>query len=89
MTKKEIKILFSKEIKELNQSRLTVIVGLLLLVTNVVLVILTITSIYTLIFILPLLYILRKQFREFQMKKMVYDLSRCIVDEEFYQNYMK
>ena len=89
MNKKEIKKLLSKKTIEVNQSRLTVIVGLLLLVTNVVLVILTITSIYTLIFILPLLYILRKQFREFQMKKMVYDLSRCIVDEEFYQNYMK
>ena len=87
--KKEIRSLLKKEIKKVNQSRLTVIVGLLLLVTNVLLVIFTITSIYTLIFILPLLYILRKQFREFQMKKMVYDLSRCIVDEEFYENYMK
>ena len=81
--KKEIRSLLKKEIKEVNQSRFKVITGVILLILDIVLVLLNLTSIYTLIFTLPLFYIIRKQMMEFQLKNMMYILSRCIIDDEY------
>jgi len=81
--KKEIRSLLKKEIKEVNQSRFKVITGVILLILDIVLVLLNLASIYTLIFTLPLFYIIRKQMMEFQLKNMMYILSRCIIDDEY------
>tara|TARA_R110000751_G_scaffold28319_7_gene73946 strand:+ start:3693 stop:3962 length:270 start_codon:yes stop_codon:yes gene_type:complete len=80
---KEIRELLKKEIKEVNQSRFKVITGVILLILDIVLVLFSLASIYTLIITLPLVYIIRKQMMEFQMKNMMYILSRCIVDDEY------
>ena len=81
--KKEIKELLKKEIKEVNQSRFKVITGVILLILDIVLVSFSLASIYTLIITFPLVYIIRKQMMEFQLKNMMYILSRCIVDDEY------
>ena len=81
--KKEIRESLKKEIKEVNQSKAKVATGVILLVSDIVLVSLSLVSIYTLIFTLPLLYIIRKQMMEFQLKNMMYILSRCLIDDEY------
>ena len=81
--KKEVKESLKKEIKELNQSKAKVATGIILLVSDIILVSLSLVSIYTLIFTLPLLYIIRKQMMEFQIKNMMYILSRCLIDDEY------
>lgn len=81
--KKEIRESLKKEIKEVNQSKAKVATGIILLISDIVLVSLSLVSIYTLIFTLPLLYIIRKQMMEFQLKNMMYILSRCLIDDEY------
>ena len=81
--KKEIRESLKKEIKEVNQSKAKVATGVILLVSDIVLVSLSLASIYTLIFTLPLLYIIRKQMMEYQLKNMMYILSRCLIDDEY------
>lgn len=81
--KKEIRELLKKEIKEVNQSRLKLITGVVLILSDILLISLSFLSIYTLIFTIPLLYIVRKQMMEFQMKKMMYILTRCLIDDDY------
>mgnify|MGYP000914461115 CR=1 FL=1 len=86
--KKEIKDLLKKEIKEVNQSKGKVITGMLLLLLDIVLVSLSLLSIETLIFTLPLVFIIRKQIFEFKMKKFTLILLRLMVDEEFEKEFL-
>jgi len=86
---KEIKELLEKEIKLVNQSKLKVIVGVGLLLTNLILVMFSLLDIYTLVFSIILLYIVWNQVAEYRINKMTLVLMRYIVDEEFAKEFDK
>ena len=86
---KEIKELLEKEIKLVNQSKLKVIVGVGLLLTNLILVMFSLLDIYTLVFSIILLYIVWNQVAEYRINKMTLVLMRYIVDEEFANEFDK
>ena len=86
---KEIKELLEKEIKLVNQSKLKVIVGVGLLLTNLMLVVFSLLDIYTLVFSIILLYIVWNQVAEYRINKMTLVLMRYIVDEDFAKEFDK
>jgi hypothetical protein len=79
----EIKELLKDKIQEVNKSKTSFIVGALLLVLDVALVISSIFNIYSLIFILPLVYIVRRQFILYRIKQSSLMLMRFLVDDEY------
>lgn len=79
----EIKELLKNEIKAVNQSRVSVIIGIAMVLLDVALVISSVFSIYSLLFILPLVFIVRKQLFEYQLNQAILTFTRYIVDDEF------
>tara|TARA_R110000796_G_scaffold9001_2_gene30990 strand:+ start:3043 stop:3321 length:279 start_codon:yes stop_codon:yes gene_type:complete len=80
---KEIKELLETHIKAVNQSRLKVIVGIVLLTANVILLLLGLLDVSTLVFTLILLYSLWSVTMDHGINKAVLTLMRYIVDSDF------
>jgi hypothetical protein len=83
--KAEIKEHLKNEIKEVKKSRNSILVGLALIILDIVLVISSVLNPYSLLFILPLTIVIRKQLDEFRMKQMILLVSRAMVDKEFFE----
>ena len=81
--KAEIKELLKDELKAVSKSKTSILVGISMIILDVVLVLTSVFSIYSLIFILPITFLLRKQFHEYRVNEMMLILSRYIVDEEY------
>ena len=80
---KEVKELLEKEIKLVNQSRLKVIIGSILLSTNILLLFLGLLDISTLVFTIALIFILWSVIMDYGINKSVLVLMRYIVDDEY------
>jgi len=80
---KEIKQLLKTHIRAVNQSRLKVIVGIVLLTVNVILLLLGLLDTSTLVFTLILLYSLWSVTMDHRINKAVLTLMRYIVDSDF------
>jgi hypothetical protein len=80
----EIKEILKNEIKAVKRSRNSILVGLAIIVLDIILVISSVFNPYSLLFILPLIIIVRKQLDEFRMKQMILFVSRAMVDKEFF-----
>jgi hypothetical protein len=85
--KAEIKELLKNELKAVSKSKTSILVGITMIALDVVLVLTSIFSIYSLIFVLPLILVLRKQIHEYRVNQMMLILSRYIVDEEYAQTF--
>ena len=81
--KAEIKEVLKDEIKAVQKSKIAVLVGIAMVALDVVLVITSFISIYSLIFTLPLIFIIRKQIQEYRMNEMILILTRVIIDEDY------
>jgi hypothetical protein len=81
--KAEIKEVLKDEIKAVQKSKIAVLVGIGMVALDVVLVITSFISIYSLIFTLPLIFIIRKQIQEYRMNEMILILTRVIIDEDY------
>ena len=81
--KAEIKEVLKDEIKAVQKSKIAVLVGIAMVALDVVLVISSFISIYSLIFTLPLIFIIRKQIQEYRMNEMILILTRVIIDEDY------
>jgi hypothetical protein len=79
----EIKELLKDELKAVSKSKTSILVGIAMVILDVVLVLTSIFSIYSLIFILPLILIIRKQIQEFRVNEMMLILTRYLIDEEY------
>tara|TARA_R110000737_G_scaffold145005_1_gene175154 strand:+ start:1509 stop:1787 length:279 start_codon:yes stop_codon:yes gene_type:complete len=86
---KEIIELLEKEIKLVNQSKLKVIIGVGLLITNIVLLLMGVLNISTLIFTLILLFSIWSIVMDYRVNKAVLVLMRYIVDEEYAKDFDK
>ena len=81
--KAEIKEVLKDEIKAVQKSKIAVLVGIGMVALDVVLVITSFISIYSLIFTLPLIFLIRKQIQEYRMNEMILILTRVIIDEDY------
>lgn len=87
--KKEVKETLKGEINSVKQSKLKVITGILLLLLDIGLVISSYITVYSLIFTLPLLYIIRKQIFEYRINSAVLMLTRYLIDDEYSKKFDK
>jgi len=79
---KEIKDLLKKEILEVKQSKLRVIIGILLIIILTGLTIFNTININTLILLLPLIFIVWVQIQDYRINKSVLLLMRYILNDE-------
>ena len=79
----EIKELLKDELKAVSKSKTSILVGIAMVILDIILVTTSIFSIYSLIFILPLILIIRKQVQEFRVNEMLLILTRYLIDEEY------
>ena len=82
MMDKEIKDLLTKEILEVKQSKLRVIIGILLIIILTGLTIFNTININTLILLLPLIFIVWVQIQDYRINKAVLLLMRYILNDE-------
>ena len=81
--KAEIKEVLKDELKAVQKSKIAILVGIGMVALDVVLVITSFISIYSLIFTLPLIFLIRKQIQEYRMNEMILILTRVIIDEDY------
>ena len=81
--KAEIKEVLKDELKAVQKSKIAVLVGIGMVALDVVLVISSLISFYSLIFTLPLIFLIRKQIQEYRMNEMILILTRVIIDEDY------
>ena len=81
--KAEIKEVLKNELKAVQKSKVSILVGVTMIALDVTLVLTSIFSIYSLIFILPLVFVIRKQIQEYRINQMMLILARYLVDEEY------
>ena len=79
---KEIKDLLKKEILEVKQSKLRVIIGILLIIILTGLTIFNTININTLILLLPLIFIVWVQIQDYRINKAVLLLMRYILNDK-------
>jgi len=79
---KEIKNLLKKEILEVKQSKLRVIIGILLIIILTGLTIFNTININTLILLLPLIFIVWVQIQDYRINKAVLLLMRYILNDK-------
>ena len=82
MMDKEIKDLLKKEILEVKQSKLRVIIGILLIIILTGLTIFNTININTLILLLPLIFIVWVQIQDYRINKAVLLLMRYILNDK-------
>ena len=85
--KEEIKALLKDELKAVSKSKKSILVGTAMVALDVILVATSLISFYSLIFILPLIFILRKQIQEYRVNQMMLILTRYLIDDEYSQTF--
>jgi len=83
----EIKEVLKDQIQEVNKSKTTVITGMAMVALDVILVLSSVLNIYSLLFVLPLIIIVRKQLFEYRIKHASLIFMRYIIDEEFQKEF--
>lgn len=81
--RKEVKEVLKDELKAVQKSKTSILVGLTMVLLDIILVITSIFSIYTLILILPLVFIIRKQIQEYKLNQLMLIFTRCLIDDEY------
>jgi hypothetical protein len=85
--KAEIKALLKDELKAVSKSKTSILVGIAMIILDVALVLTSIFSISSLIFIIPLIIVIRKQIQEYHMNEMALNLTRYLIDDEYSQTF--
>jgi hypothetical protein len=81
--KAEIKELLKEEIKAVNNSKISVIIGFSMIILNSLLVAASIINPFSLFFIFPLVLVLQHQINEFKLNQFILMVNRVIVDEDY------
>ena len=84
--KTETKELLKDKIQEVNQSKVSFIVGAVMVVLDIVLVLSSVLNIYSLIFALPLVYVVRRQFILYKIKNSSLTLMESLIEGKFKLN---
>jgi hypothetical protein len=81
--KAEIKALLKDELKAVSKSKTSIALGITMIALDVLLVLTSIFSVYSLIFILPLIFVIRKQIQEYRVNQMMLIFTKYLIDEEY------
>lgn len=81
--KAEIKALLKDELKAVSKSKTSIALGITMIALDVLLVLTSIFSVYSLIFILPLIFVIRKQIQEYRVNQMMLIFTRYLIDEKY------
>jgi hypothetical protein len=81
--KAEIKALLKDELKAVSKSKTSILVGITMIILDVALVLTSVFSISSLIFVLPLIFVIRKQIQEYQLNQAMLIFTRMLIDDEF------
>jgi hypothetical protein len=81
--KAEIKALLKDELKAVSKSKTSILIGLAMVTLDIILVTTSLISLYSLIFVLPLALVIRKQINEYRFNQMLLILTRYLIDEEY------
>jgi hypothetical protein len=81
--KAEIKALLKDELKAVSKSKTSILIGLAMVTLDIILVATSLISLYSLIFVLPLALVIRKQINEYRFNQMLLILTRYLIDEEY------
>jgi hypothetical protein len=87
--KTEIKKILKEEIKAVNNSKISIIIGLVMVILNSLLVAASIINPYSLFFIFPLVFIIQRQIDEFRMNQIILMINRAIIDEDYLNELVK
>lgn len=79
----EIKELVKEELQAIQKSKISMVIGIGMVILDVLLVVTSFISIYSLIFTLPLIYVVRKSYVEYQLNQAMIIFTRMLVDDEF------
>ena len=81
--REEIRILLKDELKKVQTSKISMLIGGGMIVLNIALVILSILSVYSLFLTIPILFMIRKSYLDYQLDKAMLFLTRILIDDEF------
>jgi hypothetical protein len=81
--KAEIKALLKDELKAVSKSKTSILIGITMVILDVALVLTSVFSISSLIFVLPLIFVIRKQIQEYQLNQAMLVFTRMLIDDEF------
>lgn len=81
--REEIRILLKDELKKVQTSKISMLIGGGMIVLNIALVILSILSVYSLFLTIPILFMIRKSYLDYQLDKAMLFLTRTLIDDEF------
>ena len=87
--KKEVRDLLKDEIKLVNQSRLKLVTGIVILLLNISLVVFSLFSISSLLFTIPLIIVIREVFFQYRLNSIMLAFTRCIIDDEYMEEIIK
>jgi 7,8-dihydro-6-hydroxymethylpterin-pyrophosphokinase len=81
--KTETKELLKDQIQEVNKSRTSFIVGAVMVTLDIVLVLSSVLNTYSLILVLPLVYVVRRQFILYKIKNSSLTLMESLIEGKF------
>jgi 7,8-dihydro-6-hydroxymethylpterin-pyrophosphokinase len=81
--KTETKELLKDQIQEVNKSRTSFIVGAVMVTLDIVLVLSSVLNTYSLILVLPLVYVVRRQFILYKIKNSSLALMESLIEGKF------
>jgi len=79
----EIKELLKDELQAVSKSKTSILVGVAMVILDVVLVSTSFITIYSLIFTLPLAFLIRKSYNEYQLNQAMLIFTRMLIDDEY------
>ena len=68
---------------EIQKSKISILIGIGMIILDITLVITSLISIYSLIFTLPLLFLIRKSHNDYQLNQAMLIFTRFLIDEDF------
>ena len=83
----EIKEVLKDQIQEVKKSKVSVLVGMTMVALDVILVLSSAINIYSLLFVVPLIIIVRKQLFDYRIKHASLTFMRYIIDDEFQKEF--
>ena len=79
----EIKELLKDELKAVQKSKFAIAIGITMVAVDVLLVLTSFISTYSLFFTLPLAFLIRKSYNDYQLNQAMLIFTRMLIDDEF------
>ena len=81
--KKEVKEALKDELGLVRKSKVKLFTGVIMILLSIAFVVTQYLSVYCLLFLLPLLYVIRKEIMEYRLNSAVLMLTRYLIDDDY------